>query len=144
MPQEEIHQPLALTFHSPSFLSLFGGGRGSQVPESPWTWLISQQGQDSTVLSMETSTNPNPSNHWTRLPPGSSKEKIGPIDETRGGSKRALPISQLRKTRFLRRTIYKPERALKRQNELIHFHPKGTFPQSLWKLPLEMFKMENW
>lgn len=67
-----------------------------------------------------------------------------PIDETRGGSKRAFPINQLRKTRFLRRTIYKPERAWKRQNEPIHFHPKGTFPQSLWKLPLEMFKMENW
>lgn len=63
MPHEEIHQPLALTFHSPSFLLLFGEGRGSQVPESPWTWLISQWGQDGTVLSMETSTNPNPSNH---------------------------------------------------------------------------------
>lgn len=26
------------------------------------------------------------------------------------------------------------------QNELIHFHPTGTFPQALCKLPLGMFK----
>lgn len=36
--------------------------------------------------------------------------------------------------------FYKPERALKVKNESIHFHPTGTFPQALGKLPLGCLK----
>lgn len=54
---------------------------------------------------------------------------IDPRREEAGGlpsplGKRTLPV----------RPFYKPERALKMQNELIHFHPTGTFPQALGKL----------
>lgn len=50
------------------------------------------------------------------------KEEAGGLPSPLG--KRTLPA------------FYKPERALKVQNESIHFHPTGTFPQALGKLPL--------
>lgn len=58
---------------------------------------------------------------------------IDPRREEAGGlpsplGKRALPA------------FYKPERALKMQNESIHFHPTETFPQALGKLPLGCLK----
>lgn len=66
---------------------------------------------DSMGPSIETSTNPN------RALPGPAS---APADQS-GGEEAAGLLGPLRKRTFLSRTFYNP-RALKKQNELIHFH----------------------
>lgn len=84
-----------------------GRGEGSQVPERPWTWLISQRGQDSTGpfhrnINKLTQAMPGP----TCLQ-GSLKEISDPLIKPED-RKLEVSFNPLRKRKFLSRTFYEP------------------------------------
>lgn len=85
---KETHPQQGLSFNNPAFCVSAGGGRGSWGPLSLWSWLLALEGGTAQILSIETSTQANPSNRQAYLPPGISDAKSDHWSE--GGRKQEV------------------------------------------------------